>query len=155
LAWSQEDLAEAAAISIPTVRRLEAKDGPLGGRTETIEKLRGALERAGIEFIPAGGSGIGHGVAYRQPYGEDRDGKKSLTGPQIRAARALLGWTAGDLSRKSAVSLRTIQRAELVSDRTSMTAPNEVAIRRALESAGAELIDENGGGPGVRLRKQT
>ena len=35
-----------------------------------------------------------------------------------------------------------------------MTAPNDMAIRRALEAAGIEFIDENGGGAGVRLRKR-
>jgi hypothetical protein len=35
-----------------------------------------------------------------------------------------------------------------------MTTPNDLAIRRALESAGVDFIDENGGGPGVRLRKR-
>jgi hypothetical protein len=35
-----------------------------------------------------------------------------------------------------------------------MNAPNDMALRRALERAGVEFIDENGGGPGVRLRKQ-
>jgi len=34
-----------------------------------------------------------------------------------------------------------------------MTAANDFAIRRALEAAGVEFIDENGGGAGVRLRK--
>jgi hypothetical protein len=34
-----------------------------------------------------------------------------------------------------------------------MTATNDLAIRRALESGGVEFIDENGGGPGLRLRK--
>ena len=34
-----------------------------------------------------------------------------------------------------------------------MTAANDLAVRRALEFAGVEFIDENGGGPGVRLRK--
>jgi hypothetical protein len=34
-----------------------------------------------------------------------------------------------------------------------MNAPNELSIRRALETAGIEFIDENGGGPGVRLLK--
>jgi hypothetical protein len=34
-----------------------------------------------------------------------------------------------------------------------MTAANELNVRRALEDAGVEFIDENGGGPGVRLRK--
>jgi hypothetical protein len=33
-----------------------------------------------------------------------------------------------------------------------MTAPNDSAIRRAFELAGVEFIDENGSGPGVRLR---
>jgi hypothetical protein len=35
-----------------------------------------------------------------------------------------------------------------------MTVPNDLAVRRALESAGVEFIDEDGGGPGVRLRKR-
>jgi hypothetical protein len=34
-----------------------------------------------------------------------------------------------------------------------MTTANDLAVRRALETAGVEFIDENGGGPGVRLRK--
>jgi hypothetical protein len=44
------------------------------------------------------------------------------------------------------------RRAELSDGETSMTAANDLAIRRALELAGVEFIDENGGGPGVRLR---
>jgi hypothetical protein len=35
-----------------------------------------------------------------------------------------------------------------------MTAANDAAVRRALENAGVEFIDENGGGLGVRLRKR-
>jgi hypothetical protein len=35
-----------------------------------------------------------------------------------------------------------------------MTTPNDLAIRRALEGAGVEFIDEDGGGPGVRFRKR-
>jgi hypothetical protein len=35
-----------------------------------------------------------------------------------------------------------------------MTAANGLAVRRALEAAGVEFIDENGGGPGVRLRNR-
>jgi hypothetical protein len=35
-----------------------------------------------------------------------------------------------------------------------MTAANDLAIRRTLEAAGVEFIDEDGGGPGVRLRKR-
>jgi len=57
-----------------------------------------------------------------------------------------------DLARESAVGVTTIRRAELAERDTAMNAPNNSAIRRALESAGVEFIDENGGGPGVRLR---
>jgi transcriptional regulator with XRE-family HTH domain len=80
--------------------------------------------------------------------------KRALTSSQIRAARALIKWSAEDLARKSSVSLRTIRRAELNNTETSMTAPNEMAIRRAFELAGVEFIDENGGGAGVRLKKR-
>jgi hypothetical protein len=80
--------------------------------------------------------------------------KRPLTSSQIRAARGLVKWSAGDLARHSAVSLRTIRRAELADVHTTLTAPNDLAIRRALEAAGVEFIDENGGGPGVRLRKR-
>lgn len=76
-----------------------------------------------------------------------------LTSAQIRAARALIRWTAKELARESAVGVTTIRRAELANDETSMTAANDLAVRRALESAGVEFIDEDGGGPGVRLRR--
>src|SRR5215467_14352866 len=79
---------------------------------------------------------------------------KGLTSSQIRAARALLRWSAEDLARQSALGLNTIKRAELAEDKTSLTVANDLAVRRALEAAGVEFIDENGGGPGVRLRKR-
>ena len=78
---------------------------------------------------------------------------KPLTSAQIRAARALLRWSAEDLARQSALSVATIRRAELTETNTSMTMANDLAVRRALEAAEVEFIDENGGGPGVRLRK--
>ena len=80
---------------------------------------------------------------------------KPLISGQIRAARAFLRWRAEDLARESAVGVATIRRAELAENETSMTAPNDIAIRRALEAAGVEFIEENGGGPGVRLKKRT
>jgi transcriptional regulator with XRE-family HTH domain len=79
---------------------------------------------------------------------------KTIFGAQIRAARALLRWSAVDLVRESGVSHATIHRAESVNGKTAMTFANSVAIRRALEAAGVELLDENGGGPGARLRKR-
>jgi ribosome-binding protein aMBF1 (putative translation factor) len=79
---------------------------------------------------------------------------KPLTSAQIRAARALIRWSAAELARKAALGLATIRRAELAEVATSMTTANDLAVRRVLEAAGVEFIDENGGGPGVRLRKR-
>ena len=59
LGWSQENLAAASGVSVPTVKRLEAADGPLGGRPETGKKLRTALEKGGIEFLDENGGGPG------------------------------------------------------------------------------------------------
>ena len=59
LAWSQADLAKAAKVSIPTIKRLEAIDGPLGGSSATGGRILMALEAAGIEFIEENGSGPG------------------------------------------------------------------------------------------------
>jgi transcriptional regulator with XRE-family HTH domain len=81
-----------------------------------------------------------------------RSSVHSLRSSQIRAARALIRWSAEDLARESAVGLTTIRRAELADSETSLTAANNFALRAALEAAGVEFIDENGGGPGVRLR---
>lgn len=66
LAWSQEQLAAKADVSIPTIKRLEAQDGPLGGRDETGIKIRSALEAAGIEFIDENGGGPGVRLRKRQ-----------------------------------------------------------------------------------------
>ena len=78
---------------------------------------------------------------------------RNISGAQIRAARALLRWSAADLVRESGVSPATIHRAESTDGKTTMTFANASAIRRALENAGVELIEENGGGLGARLRR--
>jgi hypothetical protein len=79
---------------------------------------------------------------------------KPLASFQIRAARALLRWTVDDLAREAALGRNTVLRAELADGQTSLTAANDLAIRRAFEASGVEFIDEDGGGPGVRLRKR-
>ncbi len=55
-----------------------------------------------------------------------------------------------ELAPKSALGVNTIRRAE-VGEGTALTVANDLAVRRALEAAGVEFIDANGGGPGVRL----
>jgi hypothetical protein len=79
--------------------------------------------------------------------------RSALASAQIRAGRALIRWSAEDLAKASTLSVATIRRAELTVGQTSLTAANDLAIRRALEAAGVEFIAENGKGPGVRLCK--
>jgi len=78
-----------------------------------------------------------------------------LTSAQIRAARALLRWSAVDLAEASSVAANTIRRAEVADGPTTLTAANDLAIRRAFEEAGVVFIEENGDGAGVRLRKRS
>lgn len=76
-----------------------------------------------------------------------------ISSAQLRAARALLRWSALDLAKASKVGVATIRRVEVVEGEIPATAANEAALRQALEGAGVEFIDENGSGAGVRLRK--
>ena len=78
---------------------------------------------------------------------------RKLSSAQMRAARALLRWSALDLAKASKVGVATIRRVEVIDGEISATLANEAALRHALEAAGVEFIDENGGGPGVRLRR--
>ena len=75
-----------------------------------------------------------------------------ITTGQLRAARGLLGWSQTDLATRAGLSLPTVKRVEIdLGIRVSDDARSK--LRHALETAGIEFIDENGGGSGVRLRK--
>jgi transcriptional regulator with XRE-family HTH domain len=50
LGWSQEDLALHSGISVPTIKRLEARGGELGGREGSRFGVVAALQTAGVEF---------------------------------------------------------------------------------------------------------
>ena len=76
-----------------------------------------------------------------------------ITTRQIKAARALLAWSQADLAERSGVSEPTVARLEAVDGELGGREHTAHRIRVALEQAGIEFIDENGGGPGVRLRK--
>jgi transcriptional regulator with XRE-family HTH domain len=76
-----------------------------------------------------------------------------LTTRQIKAARALLGWSQADLAEASGVSEPTVARLESAEGELGGRELTTGKIRAAIEAAGIEFIDENGGGPGVRLKK--
>ncbi|MFZ1882237.1 MAG: helix-turn-helix domain-containing protein [Rhodoplanes sp.] len=75
-----------------------------------------------------------------------------MTIAQLRAARGLLGWSQSELASNAGLSLPTVKRLEGgFGPRVSEEA--RAKLQRALEAAGVEFIDENGGGPGLRLKK--
>lgn len=73
---------------------------------------------------------------------------------QVKAARALLGWSQNDLVEASGVSYATVARLETGDGPLRGRGQTVAAIRAALESGGIEFIPENGGGAGVRLVKK-
>jgi transcriptional regulator with XRE-family HTH domain len=76
-----------------------------------------------------------------------------ITPEQIRGARAMLGLTQAELARRAGISKTGLNNIE--SGSSDPKASTLRAIQQVLEAAGVEFISENGGGPGVRLRKRT
>ena len=74
-----------------------------------------------------------------------------ISSKQIKGARLFLDWSQKDLVRESGLSLPTIQRMEKFGVGRS-SVDNVQKLIDTFEAAGIEFINENGGGPGVRLR---
>jgi len=70
---------------------------------------------------------------------------------QLRMARAALGWGVRELAKKAGLTANTVTRIENGADAKQSTMDR---LQQALEVADIEFIEENGGGPGVRLRKR-
>ena len=68
-------------------------------------------------------------------------------------ARGYLKWSVRELAEKANLGVSTIQRMEAVEDVPAASARNLAALQASLEAAGVEFVRENGGGPGVRLKK--
>jgi transcriptional regulator with XRE-family HTH domain len=70
---------------------------------------------------------------------------------QLKMARAAVGWGVRELAKKAGVTANTVTRIENGADAKQSTMDR---LQHALEAVGIEFIQENGGGPGVRLRKR-
>ena len=74
-----------------------------------------------------------------------------ITAAQCRAARGLLQWSQQKLAKEAGIGVVTVIQLE-----NEVGQPRRATmqvLRNAFEAAGVEFIDENGGGPGLRLRK--
>lgn len=65
LSMDQRALAEAADLSLPTIQRMEASDGPIRGNIDSLVKLIAALDAAGVELIDEGAVSEGGGRGVR------------------------------------------------------------------------------------------
>ncbi len=71
---------------------------------------------------------------------------------QLRAARALLGWSQTELASRAGLSLPTVKRVE-GGFGPKVSEEARLRLQQALEAAGLEFLEENGAGLGVRFRK--
>jgi transcriptional regulator with XRE-family HTH domain len=74
-----------------------------------------------------------------------------MTPAQCRAARGLLAWSQQQLADAASVGVVTVRQFE--TEAAKPRSATLAALCRALEIGGVEFIAQNGGGPGVRLRK--
>ncbi|WP_228536318.1 helix-turn-helix domain-containing protein [Noviherbaspirillum malthae] len=91
-------------------------------------------------------------MASIDTYSINIDAISMITSAQIRAARALLRWSADELAQKAGVGIATVKRFELMDNVPEGRTSTLQAIQRTLELAGVEFIGTPDDGPGVRLR---
>ena len=107
--------------------------------TDPVPLIEQATE---LEFAGGVTALLGRGVRL---YAHTNKKSRPLTSAQIRAGRGLLRWSATNLAREAALGLATIKRAESAENETSMTAANDLAVRRALESAASSSSTRTAG----------
>ncbi len=71
LGLDQRRLAELSGLSLPTIQRMEASEGVIRGNVDSLMKLVGALDQAGVALIGdnATSPGGGRGVRLKDPPG--------------------------------------------------------------------------------------
>lgn len=77
-----------------------------------------------------------------------------ITGLQIRAARAALGWSATELADRASIAMKTIARFEQAEGVPPSRSSTLIDVQKALEAAGIEFIGTPDDGPGIRLRRE-
>jgi transcriptional regulator with XRE-family HTH domain len=165
LRLSVEQLARTASVSAATISGFET--GRTRAQRAVRKRLRAAFEAAGIvftDFEEVGGRGRALGCAVlaanrakaagappadRPP--DDEPPEPTITPLQCRMARAALRIGIRDLARMAKMSHMTVSRFE--SGQSAGQDTTRRKLQTALESAGIAFIPENGGGPGVRLRR--
>ena len=134
-----------SATSARTAHRITAITGITSG-ARTSRTVRTQIASINARSTPSSGRAGGGSAG-----GSGGTSPTALLAAQCRAARALVEWSLDDLAVAALVSKSTVHNFEV--GRSVPNAKNMADIIAALENAGVEFIEENGGGPGVRLAK--
>ncbi|MCA0911041.1 helix-turn-helix domain-containing protein [Qipengyuania gaetbuli] len=81
-------------------------------------------------------------------------GAQVISGPQIRAARSLLGLSSRELATLSGVSWATIKRFEADESIPPSRGGTLERLLTKFEDAGIEFLGDPVSSPGVRLKRQ-
>ena len=83
VAIDQRELAALASLAVPTIQRMEASDGIIRANVDSLMKLIGALDAAGIELIAEGAvsQGGGRGVRLKPPRADGKPYRRSASRP--------------------------------------------------------------------------
>ena len=73
---------------------------------------------------------------------------------QIRAARAILGWSQDQLAQRAGIGLATLRRVEQGEGLVKGNFSTILKIQKAFEQAGINFTEDNAGEIGVRLKKK-
>ena len=84
-------------------------------------------------------------------YSSNYEEANVLTGAQIRAARAMLGWSADDLSNRAGIARRTLVAIENAGNDPRANLTTMSKIKGTLEAAGIEFIGTPENAPGIRI----
>lgn len=66
LGITAQELAQLADVSVPTIQRMDSAKGPVPGRYDTVERVKRALEKKGIQFLETGDIAAAPGVAMKE-----------------------------------------------------------------------------------------
>ena len=92
LRWRQDQLARETGLALSTIRRLERSEGRIEANFDTVEKIRQALENAGIEFIGSPNLGVRF---WARPEAADSSSQDEQGAISLAGIRQVSGRLAG------------------------------------------------------------
>lgn len=112
LGWSQDDLAQASGVSVPTIKRIEPGPGPVKATDDVLAKIVRAFVASGVEFIAS-------------------DAPSEAGGFGVRIA------AQDDLARLRALHIRLVEASSAL--RAAVRLTNDPSVQSVVQAAGSEV----------------